>query len=502
MSIGMLLDMAAMAFGDRVALGRRGDGITFEHLVRVSAGGATLLRSSGAERVAYLGGNSAAFPAVLFAAAAAGMPFVPLNYRLSEDQLDGLLGELHGPVVVCDEAFQGVVARTGLKIHHSEDWLADAALAEPAEPVEVDDDAPAVLLFTSGTTSKPKAVVLRHSNLVSYVLQTVEFGSAEPDEASLTSVPPYHIAGVGTVLTNLYAGRRFVYLPNFSAAAWLSLVAEEEVTSAMVVPTMLARIVDELAGAQAPTPTLRAIAYGGARMPRPVLEKALLAFPGTGFVNAYGLTETSSTIAILGPEDHREALASADPAVQARLASAGRFVPGVEGEIRDSAGAVAGPGEIGELWVRGSQISGEYLGLGSVLDADGWFPTRDRAWLDADSYLFVEGRSDDTIIRGGENIAPAEIEDVLIHHPAVKEVAVIGLPDIEWGERLTAVVVPEAHAAPEPDDLRAWVRARLRSSRTPDEVIFRDDLPYTPTGKLLRRQLVAEIGASTTYERT
>ncbi len=186
----------------------------------------------------------------------------------------------------------------------------------------------------------------------------------------------------------------------------------------------------------------------------------------------------------------------------ARLSSAGRFVPGVEGEIRDSAGALAGPGEVGELWVRGGQISGEYLGLGSVLDADGWFPTRDRACLDTGGYLFIEGRADDTIIRGGENIAPAEIEDVLIHHPAVKEVAVIGLPDIEWGERLTAVVVPAAHATPEPDDLRAWVRARLRGSRTPDEVIFRDDLPYTPTGKLLRRQLVAEIGSPTTYERT
>ncbi|WP_131744922.1 fatty acid--CoA ligase family protein [Frankia sp. Cppng1_Ct_nod] len=501
MSIGMLLDMTASAFGDRVALGRHDSGITFEHLVRVSTGGATLLKSSGADRVAYLGANSAAFPAALFAAAAAGMPFVPLNYRLSEDQLDALLGELHGPVVICDDAYRNVVARTGLTVYRSEDWLATAALAEPSDPVDVDDDSPAVLLFTSGTTSKPKAVVLRHSNLVSYVLQTVEFGAADEDEAALTSVPPYHIAGVGTVLTNTYAGRRFVYLPNFSADAWLRLVAEEKVTSAMVVPTMLARIVETLDGAQAQAPTLRSIAYGGARMPRPVLEKALEAFPGTGFVNAYGLTETSSTIAVLGPDDHREALASQDPSVQARLASAGRFVPGVEGQIRDPAGRVTDPGEIGELWVRGSQISGEYLGLASVLDPDGWFPTRDRAFLDADGYLFVEGRADDTIIRGGENIAPAEIEDVLIHHPAVKEVAVIGLPDVEWGERLTAVVVPEPQTSPEADDLRAWVRARLRGSRTPDEVVFRDELPYTPTGKLLRRQLVAEIGSSATFER-
>jgi acyl-CoA synthetase (AMP-forming)/AMP-acid ligase II len=182
--------------------------------------------------------------------------------------------------------------------------------------------------------------------------------------------------------------------------------------------------------------------------------------------------------------------------VRARLGSTGRLIPSVEGEIRDSEGKVVAPGEVGELWVRGEQVSGEYAGVGSVLDADGWFPTRDRAWLDEDGYLFIGGRTDDVIIRGGENIAPAEIEDVLLRHPGVAEAAVIGVPDEEWGERLVAVVVPAADLKPDPEELQTWVRERLRSSKTPDRIIFREELPHTDTGKLLRRVLTAELSLS------
>jgi acyl-CoA synthetase (AMP-forming)/AMP-acid ligase II len=260
------------------------------------------------------------------------------------------------------------------------------------------------------------------------------------------------------------------------------------------VPTMLARVVDALGDRPADAPNLRLISYGGARMPRPVLERALRAFPDAGFCNAYGLTETSSTIALLGPDDHRDAVSSDDERVRRRLGSVGRAVPGIEIEIRDVDDTVLPPGTTGELWVRGAQVSGEYRGHGSVLDKEGWFPTRDRAWVDDDGFLFIEGRDDDTIIRGGENIAPAEIEDVLLQHPAVKDVAVLGRPDDEWGELIVAVVVREPSAAGvDADALRSFVRERLRGSRTPDEIVWRDELPHTATGKLLRRELVAEI---------
>jgi len=225
-----------------------------------------------------------------------------------------------------------------------------------------------------------------------------------------------------------------------------------------------------------------------------VVERALRIFPGTGFTGAYGLTETASSVAVLSPEDHRAALASGDPAVRDRLGSVGRALPGVEFQIRGDDGQRVPSGQHGLVFVRGEQISGEY-GAGRALDADGWFATRDLGRLDADGYLFIEGRADDTIIRGGENIAPAEIEDVLIRHPALRDAAVVGVPDEEWGERIVAAVVPYEGATADADEIRAFVRARLRGSRTPDDVVIRDSLPYSPTGKLLRREIVADLSS-------
>jgi len=500
----MLLEMAASAYGDRPAVGTRADGISYESLSRTVAGGAGMITASGARTVAFVGLNGPALPVLLMASAAAGVPFSPLNYRASTDVLDQLLAELDSPLIVVDEAFESAL-RHHEKVVTVPAWLGRAHTADPVQAAEVAADECAVLLFTSGTTGRPKGVVLRHENLVSYVLGTVEFGSAEPADAALVSVPPYHVAAIGSALTNLYAGRRMVYLPNFDPAAWLALVAGEGVTSAMLVPTMLARIVEHLGqhlgGATADVPALRSLAYGGARMPATVLERALQLFPQVGFVNAYGLTETSSTIAVLTPEDHRQALDSDDPRLRARLASTGRPVPGIEAEVRGPDGRPAAPGEAGELWVRGPQVSGFYQGIGSVLDDDGWFPTRDQARIDSDGYLFIEGRADDTIIRGGENIAPAEIEDVLARHAAVRDVAVVGVPDDEWGEKIVAALVPREGATIDPDEIRAFVRARLRGSRTPDEVIVRGELPYTPTGKLLRREIAAELASPVSHGR-
>ncbi|MGW3285861.1 class I adenylate-forming enzyme family protein [Streptomyces sp. NPDC001002] len=491
MNIAMLLDMAVAGDPDRVAMGSRDSGTTCAQLRRTAAEVAAVVHRAGARELVFAGVNGPAFPVLLFGAALAGVPLVPVNYRLSKQALTDLLVHTERPLVVADEAFAAEFE--GVPVRTPEALLAEGRGADPAEGLEGSPDDPAVLLFTSGTTAAPKAAVLRHRHLSSYILQTVEFGSAAPDDAVLTSVPPYHVAGVGSVLSNLYAGRRIVHLGTFEPAAWLALVRAEGVTSAMVVPTMLARLVEHLGGRPADVPTLRSLAYGGARMPHTVLEAALRAFPGTGFTNAYGLTETSSTIALLGPDDHRAALCSDDPAVRARLRSAGRMVPGVEALIRDETGAVLPPGAAGQLWVRGPQVSGEYKGAAALLDGDGWFHTRDLAHFDDEGYLFIEGRADDTIIRGGENIAPAEVEDVLLRHDAVREAAVVGVPDEEWGERIAAFVVVHEGAVADAEALRAWVRGRLRGSKTPDVIVFRAELPYTPTGKLLRRELLTTM---------
>jgi acyl-CoA synthetase (AMP-forming)/AMP-acid ligase II len=235
-------------------------------------------------------------------------------------------------------------------------------------------------------------------------------------------------------------------------------------------------------------------------MPIPVLEEALARFPDTDFVNAYGLTETSSTIALLGPDDHRAALTSNEPGARARLGSVGRVIPSVEVEVRDDNGAPTAGQVPGLIFLRGDQVSGEYAGE-SALDVDGWFPTGDRGWLDDEGYLFIEGRADDTIIRGGENVSPAEIEDVLMAHPAVADAAVVGLSDDEWGQRIAAVVSVDGDGgAVTPDVLREWVRDHLRSSKTPDLVAFWPELPRTATGKLLRRQILEELSSTLSTE--
>jgi acyl-CoA synthetase (AMP-forming)/AMP-acid ligase II len=326
------------------------------------------------------------------------------------------------------------------------------------------------------------------------VISTVEFMGSDEDEAALVSVPPYHIAGVSAVLTGIYGGRRIVHLPAFTPEAWVEAAAREEITHAMLVPTMLGRVLDVLEARGESLPRLRALSYGGGRMPAAVIERALRLLPHVDFVNAYGLTETSSTISVLSPGDHRRAIASEDPEVRRRLGSVGRPLPGLELEIRGPGGDALPVGELGEVYVRGEQVAGEYIDR-KVIDDDGWFATKDSGWLDVEGYLFIDGRLDDVIVRGGENISPGEIEDVLRAHPQVADVAVIGVPDEQWGERVAAVIVAKG-ATPTPDELNAWVRERLRSTKTPQSYEFRSELPYNETGKLLRRVLKQELATS------
>jgi acyl-CoA synthetase (AMP-forming)/AMP-acid ligase II len=371
------------------------------------------------------------------------------------------------------------------------DFVAEAEnVADSVINTDDPDKGIAVQLFTSGTTAAPKAALLRHGNLISYILGTVEFGSASPDEAALVSVPPYHIAGIAALLSSIYALRRIVLLPAFDPDDWLALASTEGVTNAFLVPTMLSRIIARMnTAAASEISKLRSVAYGGGRMPVELIERVLQLLPNTGFTNAYGLTETSSTIALLGPDEHRAALASSDPDVRARLGSVGQPLPTVQIEIRDEDGRPLPRGERGEIYVRGDQVSGEYRER-SALDVNGWFPTRDAGWMDAEGYLFLAGRADDVIVRGGENISPGEIEDVLLSHPAIADAAAVGVASTEWGEAVgIAVVAKPEQRMPSDEELRALIRERLRSSRVPERIAVLDALPYNEMGKLLRREV-------------
>lgn len=495
MQTTLLLGMAAEGMPDRIAITDAGVGMTYAQLERgARAGGAFLLEQPG-EKTVFIGMNGAAVPLALFASGMAGKPFTPLNYRLADPDLVRLLARTAPAIAVVDaDMLTRVAGVEGITFVSSEDFLARCCEGETEPPdLPFSENEVAVLLFTSGTTGAPKAAVLRHANLTSYVISSVEFMGAGEDEAALVSVPSYHIAGISAILTGVYSGRRIVYLPSFTEESWVETAASQTITHAMVVPTMLGRVLDLIEGKGEQLPRLRALSYGGGRMPQSVIERALRLLPHVDFVNAYGLTETSSTIAVLGPEDHRSAISSDDPAIRRRLGSVGRALPAVELEVRRPDGTRCPAGHPGEVHVRGDQIAGEYMGQ-SMLDADGWFATRDAGFLDEHGYLFIEGRLDDVIVRGGENISPGEVEEVLRKHPGVRDVAVLGLPDVQWGERIAAVIVP-AEPVPAAEELADWVKARLRSTRTPETWEFRGELPYNETGKLLRRVLKAELVA-------
>lgn len=493
MNIALLLEMAADAAPDRIGLVCDGKRWTYSELLAAARGAFELIEQSGVEYVALLDESSEAAVIALFGAALAGVPYCPLNYRLPDADLAALLQRIAPALVIGDEErVERIASEQGHTVYSRELFTLKAQETTPGEQDREYDpgEGVAVQLFTSGTTAAPKAAILRHSNLLGYILGTVEFAAADEADAALVVVPPYHIAGISALLSSIYANRRIVMLPSFDPCAWLDLVSGEKVTNAFVVPTMMTRIIGELEkGIPADLSSLRAVAYGGGKMPLEVIQKALTMFPDAGFTNAYGLTETSSTIALLGPDEHREAIASDDPKVRARLTSLGKPLPTVEIEIRDEAGQCCGPGEPGEIYVRGDQVSGEYKEK-SALDQQGWFPTRDAGYMDEEGYLFLSGRADDVIVRGGENMSPGEIEDVLLTHDAIADAAAVAVPSVEWGEAVgIAVVVREGHEPPREEDLKELIRARLRSSRVPDKVIFLPELPYNEMGKLLRRKV-------------
>ena len=498
MNIALLLEMVAEGAPDRLVVGSRTGGLTSTELLRRARRAARLFGAAGAERAGFVDVNSEALPISLFGAALAGLPFAPVNYRLTDEQLRAILQRLvPGVAVVGPEIPARIGAIDGLELVSRDafiDAVADDDATEAAELEFVDPDDIAILLFTSGTTGEPKAAVLRHRHLTSYIIDTVEYLGAVVDEAQLVSVPAYHVAGVTAVLSSLYCGRRIVYLPAFDPDTWVRTVEAEAVTQAMVVPTMLGRVLDCIERDRLELKSLRHLSYGGGRMPLELIERAMTLLPEVEFVNAYGLTETSSTVCVLTPEDHRAAMESDDPAVRRRLGSVGRPLPSIELQIRGPDGDVLGVREHGEIYVRGEQVAGEYLGR-SVLTDDGWFPTNDAGWLDGDGFLYLEGRLDDVIVRGAENLSPGEIEATLLAHPSVAEAAVVGIPDPEWGEAVAAAVVLVPGEQVSEDELKQWVRSRLRSTKTPQVIQFRDGLPHNEMGKLLRRVLREELAS-------
>jgi len=483
--------------------------LTYAALDDLIARLATVLRGLGLKRgevIAALDTNSDLYVASYYAAARAGLTFLPLNYRAREPELEYMLNTAGTRVLMAGDRYLELVARLRPRLHldsllafgrGSSEAPSLAALIAAAAPdateAEVDDEETSVLMYTSGTTSNPKGVMLSYRDFTAYVTANVELADGVSDRGvALVCVPFYHIAGMTALMTNPWTGRRMVVMPQFEAGQWLGLVARERVTHAFVVPTMMKQLLDHPDFPRTDLSSLRNLAYGGAPMPPTVIRRAIDAFPReVGFVNAYGQTETTSSLTMLGPDDHRLDGSPAERELKLkRLNSIGRPLPDVEVRVRDDAGHWLERGAVGEIVIRTARIMKGYAGRADdAALGEGWRATGDLGWIDDDGYIFFAGRKDDLIIRGGENIAPAEVEAVLMSHPAVDEAAVVGVPSLEWGQTVKAFVVIRPEVGIAAEELIDFCRQRLASFKRPERVEFVPELPKNPLGKILRQRL-------------
>ena len=355
-------------------------------------------------------------------------------------------------------------------------------------------------MYTAGTTGRPKGVPLRHSGFVSYVLESVEPANPDVEERNLLSVPLYHIAGIQAMLAAVYGGRTLVLMRQFEVKEWMETVQQERVTRAMLVPTMLKWVVENPEFKEYDLKSLKVITYGAAPMPFEVINRAINELPWVRFINAFGQTETASTITSLGPEDH--IIEGTDEEREKKLkrltSSIGRPLPDVEVKIVDEEGNALSTSEVGEILAKGPRIMAGYWGdeqkTSQVLTSDGWLRTGDKGWMDEEGYIYLAGRGDDMIIRGGENISPEEVENVLYSHPKIEEAAVIGVSDPDWGQEPRAIVVLKKGESGTEEELIEYCRSRLTGFKRPRSVIFVDSLPRNQLGKVLKKELRERYG--------
>ena len=458
--------------------------------------------------IAILDTNSHLYVASYYAAAKAGLTFLPLNYRAKDPELEYMINTAKAKVLLTGDRYAELINRIAGKLRATRlvaigqgdgrmqrlSELFDNAEPDEAE-AEVEDEDVSVLMYTSGTTSLPKGVMLSFRDFTAYVTANVEMADGSERGTFLVCAPFYHIAGTTAMMTNLWTGRKMIVMPQFEPRSWLELVQKEAVTHAFIVPTMMKQVLDDQTFAKTDFSSLTNLAYGGAPMPIAVIRRAIEAFPKrVGFVNAYGQTETTSSLTVLGPDDHRIQGSPAEIELKLkRLNSIGKPLPDVEIRVRDEGSNFLPPGEVGEIIIRTPRIMKGYAGRDDdAALADGWRATGDLGWIDDDGYVFFAGRKDDMIIRGGENIAPAEIETVLMSHPAVDEAAVIGVPSVEWGQTVKAFVVLRPGQNAGAQELQEFCRTRLASFKRPEEIAFIEALPKNPLGKILRKELHAQ----------
>jgi acyl-CoA synthetase (AMP-forming)/AMP-acid ligase II len=510
------LNIATAICPDKTAIVFEDKRYTFSQLTeRVNrlANGLLKLGVKKGDRVAFLQVNCNQCVETYFAVAKTGAIYLPLNFRAKEKELTYMLNSAEAETLIVGERYIPLVnsIRPELKslknlisIENKHDdmlYYEDIISSSPADEVitEIDEDDTTMLMYTAGTTGFPKGVMLAHNSFSVYVLENVTPPDPEADERNILTVPLYHVAGIQAMMAAIYGGRTLVMERQFEAKEWMELVEKEKANRAMMVPTMLKQLMDHPDFSKHDLSSLKVITYGAAPMPIPVIKQALEVFPGVSFINAFGQTETASTITALNPEDHILTGTEEEKEKKLkRLASIGKPMSDVEMKVVDEEGKKLGPNEVGEILARGPRVMSGYWKdeekTAKTIDKDGWVHTGDVGYVDEDGYYFLSGRSSDMIIRAGENISPEELENVIREHPKVEDVAVIGVPDETWGEEPRAVVIPKKGEKPTEEEIMEYCRQNLASFKRPRSVVFADDLPRNPMGKLVKREIREKYG--------
>ena len=449
---------------------------------------------------------------VYFATAKLGATYVPLNFRARAEELEFMINFSEASALFLGQRYVKMISSMreqipGMKNLVSVEGPAEGMLdyesviaeADPEEVfTDIDDNDTSILMFTAGTTGQPKGVMLTHDNLATYVLNNVSPADPDIEEKNILTVPLYHIAGMQAVLAAVYGGRTLVVQRQFEPSDWMTLVESESVTRAMMVPTMLKQLMEHEEFPERNLSSLQVITYGAAPMPVEVITKAIEVFPGTRFINAFGQTESASTITMLTPEDHVIEGSPGERAIKLkRLGSIGRALGDTEVKIFDEDGSELPMEEVGEIVARGPRVMKGYWKADEATNStirNGWLYTGDMGYMDEAGYIFLSGRAKDIIIRAGENISPEQVEATLHSHPAIDEAAVIGVPDPQWGETVRAIVALKAGAQASESDIIEHCRGQLASFKKPESVIFVDSLPRNPLGKVLKRVLREEYG--------
>ncbi|GGV66886.1 MULTISPECIES: long-chain-fatty-acid--CoA ligase [Streptomyces] len=449
------------------------------------------------DRVALMAPNTAEFPVAYYAIAAAGAVVVPVHLLLSEPEVEHVLKDSGARLLLCHpaQADTGTAAARAVGVDVvtlGEEFDRLAADAEPLPSyVTRDADDPAVVFYTSGTTGVPKGAVLSHFNLVmNATVSAFDANDVRPDDIALGALPLFHAFGQTVSLNSTWrAGATLVLLPRFDAARAIELMVKEGVNTFHGVPTMFVALAAAAQEAEV-LPELRVCVSGGASLPVAVLERFEAAF-GAKIHEGYGLSETSPAAAVN------------QPVFGVKPGTVGHPLWGVDVEIAraetEDRIELLAPGELGEVVVRGHNVFSGYLGRPEATAealVDGWFRTGDLGTKDDEGFIRIVDRKKDVVIRGGYNVYPREVEEVLLRHPAIAQVAVIGVPDDLHGEEVCAVVVPAPGTDVAPDEIVAWSKERLGRHKYPRRVEITDALPLGPSMKVLKRELRARYAGA------